>query len=604
VGPDRRVEEPGHTLTSPTVVRVVPDLATFAVDDGFAYAVPPGIEVGVGSLVRVPLAGRRVRGYVVAVDEPSRRGLRQVLGRSGDLAVFGPGLLEVMRWAAIHYVAPLAVVLGKAAPPNLPRRVDGGPFPPGPALGPSPLPEVSEAAACGGHLGARYLLGAGPWAGPLAAVVAPVLDAGRSAVVVVPSVAEARRYAADLGRLFGERVVVGVSEEGGAAATAAWEAMSRPGRLLVGTREAAFWPVAGLALACIVDEGRRGMKDRATPTTHARDVLWHRSAVERFPLVLCGAVPTTEALHRAPALTHLGGRPWGLVEVVDRTEEPPGGGLIGERGRRALRAVVASGGRAFILAERRAPALRCVGCRSLRLCAQCGSRPEGGGSCVRCGAALGGCPQCGGRRFEPLGAAVGRLIAEAGGFLGRDVVGEAASRRRVVVGTERDLADLSPVDLALVVDADGLLRAPHYRAVEDGLRLLARVAGAAGPGRGRRALVQTADPGHPALVALRRADPLPLLEGEAALRAAAGFPPAGEVIVVEATGAPEGADGAMREAVGGRGEVHGPAERAGRVRWLLQGRDLRGPRLMLRRLVQDWRDGGARVRIDADPIDL
>jgi hypothetical protein len=26
--------------------------------------------------------------------------------------------------------------------------------------------------------------------------------------------------------------------------------------------------------------------------------------------------------------------------------------------------------------------------------------------------------------------------------------------------------------------------------------------------------------------------------------------------------------------------------------------------LMLRRLVQDWRDAGARVRVDADPIDL
>jgi len=58
------------------------------------------------------------------------------------------------------------------------------------------------------------------------------------------------------------------------------------------------------------------------------------------------------------------------------------------------------------------------------------------------------------------------------------------------------------------------------------------------------------------------------------------------------------------ETVAGRAEVHGPAERQGRVRWLLQGRDLQGPRLMLRRLVQDWRDAGARVRVDADPIDL
>jgi primosomal protein N' (replication factor Y) len=603
VGPGRRDEEPGHTLSAPSVIRVVPDLPTFAVDDGFAYAVPEGLDLEVGALVRVPLGGRRVPGYVVAVGEAPRPGLRTVLGRRGELAVFGRELLEVMRWAAIHYVAPLAVVLGKAAPPNLPRRRAASVLPPVPTVGPSPLPEVSEAAAAGNHLGARYLLGPGPWEGLLEGLVAPVLAAERSALVVVPSVAEAGRLAARLGEAFGARVVV-AAQEGGAALTGAWEAGSQPGRVLVGTREIAFWPVAGLGLAVVLGEGRRGLKDRATPTAHARDVLWRRSAVERFPLVLGGSVPTVEARHRAPVFARVGGRLWGLVEVVDRTEEPPGSGLVGERARRALHAVVGAGGRVFVLADTRFPALRCVGCRTLRLCPVCGSRPDGGGRCPRCGAELGPCPRCGGRRFEPLGAPVGRLVAELGAILGRRVVGEAGSGRQVVVGTERDLAGLEPVDLALVVDADGLLRAPHYRAVEDGLRLLARVAAAAGPGRGRRALVQTADPSHPALEALRRGDPLPLLEAEAAQRIAAGLPPAGEVIVVEAGGAPESADAELRAAVAERAEVHGPAQRGGRLRWLLQGRDLHGPRIVLRRLVQDWRDAGARVRVDADPIDL
>jgi len=43
------------------VARVVPDLPTFAVDDGFAYEVPVGVEVEVGALVRSPLGGRRLR---------------------------------------------------------------------------------------------------------------------------------------------------------------------------------------------------------------------------------------------------------------------------------------------------------------------------------------------------------------------------------------------------------------------------------------------------------------------------------------------------------------------------------------------------------------
>lgn len=604
MGTDRPVKGPENALSQPRVVRVVPDLPTFAVDDGFAYEVPPGVEVEVGALVRVPLGGRRVGGFVVALDEAPRPGLRALLGRRGDLAVFGPGLLEVMRWAAAHYVAPLSVLLAKGAPLNLPRRA--APRPPTAVTGRavSPLPEVSAAAAEGGHLGARYLLGPGPWGPPLAALCAPVLAAGRSALIVVASVAEARSLAEEATARLGERVILAATDGEGASSTAAWVAATEPGHLVVGTREIAFWPIGSLALACVVGEGRRGLKDRSTPTTNARDVLWRRSAVERFPLVLCGAVPTTEALHRAPAVVRCGGRLWGLVEVADRGEEPPGGTLLGPRARAALRSVLGSGGRAFILAERRDPAQRCVACRALRTCPRCGARPDAAGRCPRCGTPLGPCGACGGRRFEALGAAVGRVVAEVGAFLGREAVGENGSGRPVVVGTERDLAGLAPVDLSVVVDADGLLRAPHYRAVEDGLRLLARTAAAAGRGSGRRMVVQSADPGHPALVALRRADPLPLLAAESTARRAAGFPPWGEVIALEAASVPEGADAALRAAVGERADVHGPASRAGRDRWLLQGPDLTAPRLALRRLVQDWRDAGARVRVDADPIDL
>jgi primosomal protein N' len=197
-----------------------------------------------------------------------------------------------------------------------------------------------------------------------------------------------------------------------------------------------------------------------------------------------------------------------------------------------------------------------------------------------------------------------RVIAEATRFLGEDRVGPAGSGVAVEVGTERDLPGLQTIELAVIVDADGVLRAPNYRAVEDGFRVMARVVAAAGPGRGRRAIVQTADPAHPAIDALRRGDPAGLIGGEIERRAALGFPPHGELLVVEMEGAPAGADRSLREAVADRGAVLGPADRDGRVRWLVQGRDLRPARLAMRGLVQDWRDAGARVRIDADPIDL
>ncbi len=573
------------------IARVVPDLATFAVDDGFAYAVPDGLDVGVGSMVRVPLGGRRVRGYVVAVSDGSPEGLKEVVAVSGDLPIFDRDLLEVLRWAAVHYVAPLATLLAKAAPPNLPRA----PFDRNHQAPEGDAPARNRT---------RYWLGSGPWEAKVGDVVEGA--AGRSALVVAPSLAEVRHLAEELGRRFPGRVRVASTGLGNAEMTRVWsEAAAAPGLVVVATRDAALWPIAGLGSAVVVGEGRRGLKDRATPTVDAAKVLWRRSTVERFSLVLCGLVPTTDALARAPQLSRVeSGRLWGLVELVDRRKDPPGGGVLGTTVRRALHAVLRPGGRAFVLADRRSSAQRCVRCRILRLCPACGSHPGRSPPCPRCGTGLGGCSECGGARFEPLGAGVGRIRHELGGFLGSDAVGEAGDGRPVVIGTERDLAALDTVDLAVVVDGDGPLRAPHYRAVEDGLRLMARTVAAAGRGRGRRAIIQTSDPGHPVFEALRRGDPVPVLEAEASSRAAAGLPPGGELLVIEAADAPPDADDVLRATLGERASLHGPADYRGRLRWLVRGTDLRAARVALRGVVHEWREHGARVRVDADPIDL
>jgi primosomal protein N' (replication factor Y) len=533
-------------------------------------------------------------------------GLKEILAVSGDLPVFDDALLGVLRWAAIHYVAPVSTLLAKAAPPNLPRRVASPDLADVPVLAPG-IPGVTDAAASGGHTRARYWLGSGPWGPPVARLAAPVLEADRSVAVIAPSFAEATVLAEDLGAVFGNRVLLGASGLGNAGLTRAWSrAATQSGLLVVGTRDLAFWPVAGLSLAVVVDEGRRGMKDKATPTLHAREVVWSRSVTQRFPLVVCGAVPTGEALGRSPGMERSPGRGrlWGLIEVVDRREDPPGGGLISGRARRALHSTVRSGGRALIFTDRRAPSTRCVQCRDLRTCPDCGARPDRGPACPRCGAALGPCPGCGGSKFEALGSGMGRIIAEAGRFLGREVVGEAGAAHQVVVGTERDLPGLGSIDLTVIVDADGPLLAPSYRATEDGLRLLARAVMAAGMGRGRRAIVQTSNPEHPAITALRRGDPLEMLEEHMRDRAALGLPPGGELLVLEAADAPDDADAVLRDAVGARADVHGPADQHDRTRWLVQGRDLRTARIALRGVVREWRERGARVRIDADPIDL
>ena len=100
----------GGTLHLTRIAQVVPDVPTFAVDDGFAYEVPESLAtLDVGDIVRVPLGGRKVRGYVTSVREGTpERTLREVAARSGKQGVFDPALLRSLRWVATHYVAPVS----------------------------------------------------------------------------------------------------------------------------------------------------------------------------------------------------------------------------------------------------------------------------------------------------------------------------------------------------------------------------------------------------------------------------------------------------------------------------------------------------------------
>jgi primosomal protein N' (replication factor Y) len=539
------------------------------------------------------------------------RKLKPIAGLSGDLPVFDSGLLETLRWAAVHYVAPVAALLPRSAPPNLPRlgeprvesresrvEISGD-------LAPSPLPEASAAAAAGKRIRPQYLVQTSMTPPALSALAGGALEAERSVVVVAPTVTEAGSLATAMQEVFGDRVRLATSALPSRDVTDAWvRARTLAGTLTVGTREVAFWPVAGLGMVVVLEEGRRAMKAPQTPTTHVREIVRRRAAVERFQLVLTGPVPTGEVVAAGVDIHEAPGRGWPIVEVVDRTEEPPGAGLVTERVRRALVLSARSGKRAFVLVHRRgyAPAFRCVQCRSVRRCQVCGAAADRSDTCRRCGRSMGVCSQCGGARFEPLGTGVGRAVEDLGRSLGDDVGAAGESDRPVVVGTERDLPGAGAVDLAVAMDADGLMLAPHYRAGEDALRLLARLAGKVRPGRGNRCVIQTGMPDHEVIEAMRRGHPMPFLRDELRRREAEGFPPAGELLVVDVGGAADSVDAEIRDAT--TASVLGPADSGDRSRWLIQGRDLRETKIRLRSLVQKWRDSGARVRVDVDPLDL
>ena len=591
-------------LTGTTVARVVPDIPTFAVDDGFAYRVPADLveQVAVGSLVRVPLAGRRVRGYVIGLEQDPEdlhpRRLKDVRSVSSPVPVFTEAMLPSLRWAAGHYVAPLAGVLAKAGPPNLPKR----PPPlelPGVPRADGPVPDVAGAAAAGGLSGTVQVVAGTGWAELIRGTISTPVRAERSVLIVAPSAAEAARLADRLQADFGSRVVR-VADQDHASVTASWsQAATQGGLVVVGTLRVSWWPVRNLSMMVLVEDGRRGMKERQTPTVAAGTLARVRSVAESLQLVLIGRIPSVDTLHEGTAVTRVPGRLWAPVEVVDRTEDPPGGGILAERVRVAIASTLRRGGRVLVFTHRRgyAPAARCVGCRQLRSCPGCGSRPDHRATCPRCEAVVGPCRSCGGTRFEPLGAAVGRVTEELLRVVGEGV-GDVASASPVMVGTERDLIAVPPVDLAVVVDADGLVRGTNYRATEDALAILARTAAAVRRKAGCRMMLQTADCRHPVYTALRRGDPFPFLRDELVARRRFSLPPCGEVMAVEVEGTDDQSilEGALEGAT-----VYGPARDAGRIRWIVQDHDLWETKERLRVTVGRLRDQGCKVRLDVDP---
>ena len=183
------------------------------------------------------------------------------------------------------------------------------------------------------------------------------------------------------------------------------------------------------------------------------------------------------------------------------------------------------------------------------------------------------------------------------------MVGTASDAKPITVGTERDVRTSGIVRLAVALDVDTLTMAPHYRAGEDALRLLVRLANLVERGRGNRCLLQTADAAQPVVSAMRNGRYEDFMRAELAARTAAGFPPVGAVIALEVSPPYEGVD-ALVAPLRELAQVHGPAQATDRMRYLVQARDLGPARLHLRSIVRTLRDRGSNVRVDVDPIDL
>jgi primosomal protein N' (replication factor Y) (superfamily II helicase) len=104
-------------------VEVVVDARTSVPGDRFTYECPPGLELALGHLVRVPFGQRTLHGVVVAfVDELKLDYVKPVIGLVHPEPVIDGPHLKLAEWISRYYRASLFDALAPMLPPGLRGR--------------------------------------------------------------------------------------------------------------------------------------------------------------------------------------------------------------------------------------------------------------------------------------------------------------------------------------------------------------------------------------------------------------------------------------------------------------------------------------------------
>jgi primosomal protein N' (replication factor Y) len=401
------------------------------------------------------------------------------------------------------------------------------------------------------------------------AAMKSVLDAGRTAILLVPEIGLTPAVAADVHHVFGSQVAIlhsGLSDKERAEH---WHRIRRgEARAIVGTRSAVFAPVCNLALIIVDEEQDSSYKQEETPRYHARDVAVMRAKFSDAAVVLGSATPSLESYFNAKkrryALVEMPDRvekrPLPEVEVIDMRQEFQETGneqVISRKLIEEIRLRLERKEQAMVLLNRRgySPVVLCRTCGKKLECNNCaialthhksGRRME----CHYCGFMAPvpkHCASCGSEYVYFLGTGSEKLEELLHGLfpqariarLDRDTVRSHADFERVLnalnageldllVGTQMIAKghDIHGVTLVGVVGADMALGLPDFRAAERTFQLLTQVAGRAGRGEiPGKVLLQAYFPDHYAVQYAAHHDFTGFYEKELRFRSWMHYPP-------------------------------------------------------------------------------
>ncbi len=364
-------------------------------------------------------------------------------------------------------------------------------------------------------------------------LIEEVLNKGRQVLYLIPEIAITAQLISRLRHYFGDAVGVYHSKFNENERVEIWNTVnkfqaSEESRtrfsVILGARSSMFLPFRNLGLIIVDEEHDPSLKQHdPAPRYHARDAAIYLATLHGAKVLLGTATPSLETYRNCKE-----GK-FGLVEIQERFggislpgitlsdpregEEKKSGPppVIGKKLGQEIESTLKSGEQVILFQNRRgfAPVLECRWCAWVPTCENCDvslvyHKSSNQARCHYCGFSQtppARCPSCNDNHITMLGTGTEK-VAEELGFLfpetpiarmdldtTRSKYGHyqiisdfSEGKTQILVGTQMVTKglDFDRVGLVGIIDADGLLKHPDFRARERAMHLMWQVAGRAG----------------------------------------------------------------------------------------------------------------------------
>ncbi len=407
------------------------------------------------------------------------------------------------------------------------------------------------------------------------------LDAGKSAMLLVPEIGLTPQLLSLLAGHFGDQVAVLHSSLPPTERYDQWKRIrSGDAKVVVGTRSAVFAQCVNLGIIILDEEQEHSYKSENSPRYCAREVALWRGSKEGALVLYGSATPSIETMYRAKTgryqlytLTQrYGGRQLPQVTIVDMRQEIKEGNdlSLSLPLRLAILEAKKEQKQSILFLNRRgnSRALVCVDCGESPECPRCNARlvyhsANGRLMCHYCGLsqpAPNRCPSCGGP-LKQVGTGTQKVQQELNQLfpdmevarMDADTVSAVNTHEKILerfekenipilVGTQMVAKGLNLPNVTMVgvLDADLSLYSGSYRAAETTFNMLTQVVGRAGRGDAPGwAMIQTLVPEHQVLQLAAKQDYASFYDLEIGLRRVQQCPPFGDIAQITFTGMEE-----------------------------------------------------------------